>query len=213
MSVNFRIYELFQVGARSNLAVVSLIHREGTTDLFSYRSIGRNDGKKAGEAVPIFYRKSRFSLSSVRHFWLSPTPEVPGSKGWDAGQPRMVTIARLIDLHSAARTEKGELEEIIVANTHWDDRGLEARTESAKLILELLDNESKNVTREENGKQPLVVLLGDLNSPAEEAGYQTLTGGRYLEKKISHDDKTFWDSRHEIATRRTSLAGPGALSR
>ncbi|GAA5963284.1 hypothetical protein JCM3765_005787 [Sporobolomyces pararoseus] len=180
---------------------------------FEHVGVGRNDGKKAGEAVPIFYRKSRFSLNSVRHFWLSPTPEVPGSKGWDAGQPRMVTIARLVDLQSASRGGGGELEEIIVANTHWDDRGLEARTESAKLILKVLDDEAKNVTREENGKEPLVVLLGDLNSPAEEAGYQALTGGRYLEQKLSGDGKTFWDSRHEVATRKTSLAGPGALSR
>ncbi|KWU41617.1 hypothetical protein RHOSPDRAFT_11796, partial [Rhodotorula sp. JG-1b] len=132
--------------------------------------VGRDDGKHAGEAVPIFYRKSRLELVSVSHRWLSPTPSEPGSKGWDAGQPRMITFAHFRDLDladadevvpslTAARTD------LIVANTHWDDRGLVAREKSAELILELV--------REQ--EEPLVVLLGDLNSPAEEAGYRVLT--------------------------------------
>jgi len=119
----------------------------------------------------------------------------------------MVTIARLSDLQSLSS------DEIIVANTHWDDRGLEARTNSAKLILELVREEMKE--SQVNGKEPLVVLLGDLNSPAEEKGYQVLTGDRYKKEEKKGDigeEKAFWDSRHEIATRKTSLAGPGALS-
>ncbi|GAA5852061.1 hypothetical protein JCM3766R1_005441, partial [Sporobolomyces carnicolor] len=183
---------------------------------FGHVGVGRNDGKKAGEAVPIFYRKSRFALKSVQHRWLSPNPDRPGSKGWDAGQPRMVTIARLVDLESSARSG----EEIVVANTHWDDRGYQARTESAKLILEWLDAEAKNAT--DAARDPLVVLLGDLNSPAEEAGYQILTASRYVNVDDGREgtkipdrgaQAAFWDSRHEMATRETSLGGPGALSR
>jgi hypothetical protein len=37
---------------------------------------------KAGEFVPIFYRKDRLTLRSVEHFWLSETPDVPGSISW-----------------------------------------------------------------------------------------------------------------------------------
>ncbi|GAA5893131.1 endonuclease/exonuclease/phosphatase family protein [Sporobolomyces salmoneus] len=173
--------------------------------------VGRNDGKQSGESVPIFFRKSRFSLSLVSHYWLSPTPSKPGSRGWDAGQPRMITIAILKDLDAPVQ------EEIIVANTHWDDRGLEARTQSAKLIRELLEKEVGNVTREENGREPLVILMGDLNSPAEEEGYQVLTGGKYIagdgKREAQEKEKAFWDSRHEVATRKTRLGGPGALSR
>ena len=66
--------------------------------------VGRNDGKTAGEAVPIFWRKwiytrvklkstltltylgsrDRLKLLSVQYFWLSDKPEVVGSIGWDA---------------------------------------------------------------------------------------------------------------------------------
>jgi hypothetical protein len=44
----------------------------------------RNDGKRQGEAVPIFWRKDVATLKSVEHFWLSDEPEKPGSIGWDA---------------------------------------------------------------------------------------------------------------------------------
>ncbi|GAA6062443.1 hypothetical protein JCM10212_003317 [Sporobolomyces blumeae] len=176
-------------------------------DEFGHVGVGRNDGKKAGEAVPIFYRRSRLELLATTHAWLSPTPRVPGSKGWDAGQPRMVTIARFRDVLST----KGE--QVIVANTHWDDRGLVARTESAKLILDLVMGEAKQNGTTDAGVVPLVVLVGDLNSPAEEEGYQVLTGRRYLrESSTEAGPKAFRDSRHEIATRRSGLGGPGALS-
>ncbi|CEQ40478.1 SPOSA6832_02089 [Sporobolomyces salmonicolor] len=140
---------------------------------WAHVGVGRNDGKRAGEAVPIFYRRSRFDLISSKHAWLSPTPSKPGSRGWDAGQPRMVTLVRLRDKQS--RLPAGE--DYLFANTHWDDRGLEARTQSAELILSLVQEEAANKTQR-GGPDPLVVLLGDLNSPAEEKGYRILTGNR-----------------------------------
>ncbi|GAA5864348.1 hypothetical protein JCM1840_006753 [Sporobolomyces johnsonii] len=176
---------------------------------WAHVGVGRNDGKKAGEAVPIFYRRSRFDLISSKHSWLSPTPSKPGSRGWDAGQPRMVTLVRLRDKRS--RLPAGE--DYVFANTHWDDRGLEARTQSAELILSLVQEEAANKTQE-GGPDPLVVLLGDLNSPAEEKGYQILTGSRYVGAKDAEEESktVFRDSRHELASRKTPLAGPGALS-
>ena len=83
---------------------------------YGWVGVGRDNGKRAGEAVPIFYNKwvsscrpsasytdvlalctplgwltkpkpvgrKVFKLGSVRHFWLSDTPDVPGSVGWDA---------------------------------------------------------------------------------------------------------------------------------
>ncbi|PRQ77355.1 Endonuclease/exonuclease/phosphatase [Rhodotorula toruloides] len=181
--------------------------------------VGRDDGKKAGEAVPIVYRHSRLELLSVSHFWLSPTPEVPGSKGWDAGQPRMCTVARFSDRTSTSSAEHADL---IVANTHWDDRGLKAREESAKLILSRIEEEIRAGKSEAEApvteQEPLVVLLGDLNSPAEEAGYQVLTGGRYPAggkfeaAQTASGGRSFFDSRHELVTRGSKLATPGAVS-
>ncbi|BGP31037.1 hypothetical protein JCM10296v2_002801 [Rhodotorula toruloides] len=186
---------------------------------FGSVGVGRDDGQKAGEAVPIFYRRSRLELLSVSHFWLSPTPEVPGSKGWDAGQPRMCTVARFSD---RASTSAGNQADLIVANTHWDDRGLKAREESAKLILSRIEEEIRGGDSEAEApmteKEPLVVLLGDLNSPAEEAGYQVLTGGRYPAggkfdaADVTNSGRSFFDSRHELVTRSSKLAAPGAVS-
>ncbi|GAA5861816.1 hypothetical protein JCM8547_008563 [Rhodosporidiobolus lusitaniae] len=171
--------------------------------------VGRDDGKKKGEAVPIFFRKSRLSLLEVQHFWLSPIPTKVGSIGWDAGQTRMVTIARFRD-SLASSTSSPKTADIVVANTHWDDRGLEARSQSGALIIKLIEEEVLAPIKEKNEPEPLVVLLGDLNSVAEEKGYQVLTAGRYGGKK--EDTRGFRDARHEIATRRSKMAGPGAMS-
>ncbi|GAA5893898.1 hypothetical protein JCM8208_001272 [Rhodotorula glutinis] len=181
-------------------------------DEWGFVGVGRDDGREKGEAVPIFYRRSRLSLLSTTHRWLSPTPTKPGSKGWDAGQPRMVTLARFRDQDGDGAAE------VLVANTHWDDRGLEARTQSAKLILRLVAEELA-AARAEGSAEPLAVVLGDLNSPAEEAGYQALTGRRYphearvgARKEDGEGQTSCYDARHELAVRGSALAGPGALS-
>jgi hypothetical protein len=52
---------------------------------YDHIGVGRDDGVRAGEAVPIFWRRDRFARTGPpRHFWLSKTPEVPGSRNWDA---------------------------------------------------------------------------------------------------------------------------------
>ncbi|ORY91674.1 Endonuclease/exonuclease/phosphatase [Leucosporidium creatinivorum] len=126
--------------------------------------VGRDDGRQAGEYAPIFYRKDRFKINWVDYFWLSTTPSVPGSKDWDAGQTRIVTVAHFSPLAS-------ESEGFYTLCTHWDDRGLLSRTKAAEIILDYVSKLGAE------GK--LVVLLGDLNSPAEEDGYRTLTQWKY----------------------------------
>ncbi|MEX2396513.1 MAG: hypothetical protein WD491_05775, partial [Balneolales bacterium] len=58
---------------------------------------GRDDGKEAGEFSPIFYNTNKFEVIEDQTFWLSETPEVPGSISWDAAITRVVTSARLKD--------------------------------------------------------------------------------------------------------------------
>src|SRR3954453_19665447 len=58
---------------------------------------GRDDGKEAGEMAALFYREARFEKLAGGHFWLSETPDVPGSKGWDAALPRVATWVKLRD--------------------------------------------------------------------------------------------------------------------
>jgi len=64
---------------------------------FTFVGVGRNDGKESGEMSPILFRSKRFEMVASGHFWLSETPEVPGSKSWDAAITRIATWVRLRD--------------------------------------------------------------------------------------------------------------------
>ena len=90
---------------------------------FKFTGVGRDDGKTKGEYSAIFYDTTRLTLAESKTFWLSLTPEVPGSRGWDANITRIVTWARFRD----TRTKKL----FFVFNTHFDHIGQEARRESA----------------------------------------------------------------------------------
>ena len=64
---------------------------------YDHVGVGRSDGKTKGEYAPIFYKKSRMRCLSSGTFWLSETPDVAGSKGWDAALPRICTWAHFED--------------------------------------------------------------------------------------------------------------------
>lgn len=116
--------------------------------------VGREDGKRQGEYTPIFYKKSRLSLQEQGYLWLSETPQLAGSKGWDAACERMVTYA-------VFRDKKGE--PLIVLNTHLDHVGKEARRQSVRLI----DSLSRELSSRYQTQH--IALLGDLNvSPQDQ---------------------------------------------
>lgn len=109
---------------------------------------GRNpDG--GGEQATIFWRRERLELVEPWNFWLSPTPTVAGTRGWDASLPRICTLVRLRFREIPERT-------VLVANTHFDHWGRRSRVQSAKLVLELLHKLSM--------PEESTVLLGDLNA-------------------------------------------------
>jgi endonuclease/exonuclease/phosphatase family metal-dependent hydrolase len=94
----------------------------------TYRALGKpRDVGDTAEYVPLFFRTARFDLDEHGDFWLSPTPEVEGSRGWDTDLPRHCTWARLRDRESGAH--------MAVFNTHLDSLGAVARFEAAKLIV------------------------------------------------------------------------------
>jgi endonuclease/exonuclease/phosphatase family metal-dependent hydrolase len=121
---------------------------------------GRTDGKEGGEYSAILYRKSRFKLQDCKTFWLSPTPDVAGSKGWDAAYPRVVTWAKFRD-NVTKKT-------FIHFNTHFDHVGQTARVESSKLILKRIDENAGNLP---------FVLTGDFNVVESNEAYKTMVGG------------------------------------
>lgn len=124
---------------------------------YEFVGVGRDDGKLKGEFSPILYKKDRFEILEQNTFWLSETPEVPGSKHWDAAITRVATWARFKDKQSGSI--------FLVINTHFDHIGKEARTKSAALI--------KSKAAEIAGGLP-VIITGDFNCTRDEPPYQTM---------------------------------------
>lgn len=127
---------------------------------FAWCGVGRADGKESGEYSAILYRRSRFQMIECKTFWLSDTPDKPGSVGWDAAYPRIVTWAQFRDRKS--RTT------FFHFNTHFDHRGDNARTQSASLILKRIG---------ELAPRGPLVLTGDLNVKEDTMAYKTLKAG------------------------------------
>jgi endonuclease/exonuclease/phosphatase family metal-dependent hydrolase len=130
---------------------------------FKYTGGGRDDGKEKGEYSAIFYDSTRLQILKTGMFWLSETPEEPGSKSWDAAITRMVTWARFRD----RKTKKV----FYAFNTHFDHVGKVARRESARIIQrkvqELAGNTPAVITGDFNARpsdEPIQVIL-DPNEP------------------------------------------------
>ncbi len=123
---------------------------------YDWVGVGRDDGKEDGEFAPVFFKTAVFELLETTTFWLSETPEQPGSRGWDAALPRIATLVHL--------RMRGTEFDFHVMNTHFDHRGMEARLQSAKLLAERVQELSKPV-----------VLLGDLNTTPDTDVFAALT--------------------------------------
>lgn len=115
-------------------------------DDYKWVGVGRDDGKKAGEYMAIFFNKKRVSLAKWGTFWLSETPDTP-SKGWDAAYFRTATWALMKDKASGKK--------YFVVNTHLDNEGAEARAKGLSLILDKI--------AAMNGEGLPVIVMGDFN--------------------------------------------------
>lgn len=89
--------------------------------------VGREDGKTRGEYAAILVRKDRMSVMDSGNFWLSDTPEVPGSATWQNRVTRICTWAKLLD--------RANNSELYVYNCHLDHESQEAREKGLALIM------------------------------------------------------------------------------
>lgn len=130
---------------------------------FAYIGVGRDDGKAQGEHAAIFYDTTRFHLVNSGDFWLSETPDVAGSKGWDAALPRVCSWGQFRDLLSG--------KEFLFFNLHMDHIGVVARVESAYLVI----NKMKEIAPELPA-----ILTGDFNVDQTHQSYHALTESERL---------------------------------
>lgn len=125
-----------------------------------YRFLGQGrGGGRSGEFSALMVRDARFEVQASGDFWLSPTPDEVGSRGWDAALPRMCTWAVL--------RERSGGQTFLAMNTHFDHAGSEARRESAGVIL---------ARRAGHADLP-VILTGDLNAGEDSPPLDVLRAG------------------------------------
>lgn len=132
-----------------------------SAELKGYESVaaGRDDGQKNGEMCPLFYRTDRFEMIENGTFWLSETPDVPGSKGPGAVLPRIVTWVHL--------KEKSSGRKMHFFNTHFSHVSDSARRMSAMIIAGAV----KNIAGD-----GFYIVTGDFNLRPDSRAYEVLTG-------------------------------------
>jgi len=113
---------------------------------YAYVGTGRDDGAKGGEFSSLFFNTQKLELLHHGQFWLSETPDVPGSIGWEAILPRVVAWAKL--KHKAS----GQV--LFAFNTHFSHVSDLARRRS----MEFMSVKIKEIA----GNHP-VIVTGDLN--------------------------------------------------
>lgn len=142
-------------------------------------------GRKGGdgdEHMGVFYRTDELRVLDSGNFWLSDTPDVPGSISWGTLFPRMVTWARF------QRKDDGRT--FILFDTHLPYRKQDdaARERGAAVIL-------KRIAQLPAGEP--FVLTGDFNTTPDSKVHAMLT--RHLHDawltapQRSGPDKTFHD--------------------
>ena len=135
--------------------------REVLTD-YVVLGCGREANYK-GEGGPIAIRRDRLDLLSYKTVWLSPTPDVPGSRYLNCGQsgcPRIYQEARLV-LPGSDRILR-------FVNVHTDHEGEEARMMEVKQMLGDMQSTANEV----------LIFTGDFNATPEAPEIRYMTEGR-----------------------------------
>lgn len=151
--IQFNNFDIFgtQEGLKNQLIDIKTMLPQ-----YDYIGVGRTNGKEDGEYAAIFYKPNQFKLVQQGNFWLSTVTDRP-NVGWDAAYPRICTWGKF--------TEKASGLTFFVFNVHFDHRGVQARQESAKLIL--------TKVKEIAGKAP-AILTGDFNVDETNESYLLL---------------------------------------
>ena len=157
--------------------------------------VARDDGKTKGEYSSVFYRKDVFDALDSGTFWLSEYPDSVGLKGWDAACVRVATWAKL------QHKETGKI--VMAVNTHFDHVGVEARKQSALLIIRKI----KEIVGDR-----AAVLTGDFNVTDQSDAYQTITTNEFVLKdahkiaeKVSGVNYTFHNFTRQPLEKRSKI--------
>jgi endonuclease/exonuclease/phosphatase family metal-dependent hydrolase len=116
-------------------------------------------GNNQDEHMGVFYKPSKLRLLESGNFWLSESPDTPGSMSWDVSLPRMVTWG-LFEISETGRR-------IYFYNTHFPHRREDAaaRVECAKVIAKRMRTLPEDLP---------FLMTGDFNAQVGEDVYKIL---------------------------------------
>ena len=145
---------------------------------YGWYGIGRDTGTvpptttnySAEEAMVVFWIKDSLQVIEKGTFWLSETPDKLG-KGWDAAYARTLTWVQF--MHKATK------QKFFMFNTHLDNKGKTARTESMKLIASKMD--------ELNPDGYPAFLTADFNTVASDAIFAPIKGKMKSTRDVAPD--------------------------
>lgn len=149
---------------------------DGEAPRYAHFERTREVNPKEGEAMTIFYRTDRLELVSddTGTFWLSETPEVVGSRSWDAACRRIATWGRF-------RYLADPTQEFYFFNTHLDHVSEAARLNGAKLIIERIAQRQK--------PDVPVMITGDFNCGESSEPIKAFRGVGFLDTyRVAHPD-------------------------
>lgn len=130
-------------------------------------------GLDGSEHAAIFYNVNNIYCLEGHTFWLSETPEIPGSISWESSLSRLVSWGRF--------QVKSTGTPFCFYNTHFDHRSEKARQQSARLVWSRV-RDRKDIT----------FLTGDFNCTEESFAWQYLTGDARIDDGDKGDFTDVW---------------------
>jgi endonuclease/exonuclease/phosphatase family metal-dependent hydrolase len=113
----------------------------------------------SGDLCAVLYDSRVLQVERTGTFWLSATPEKPGSISWGNMFPRVCTRVTFRHRGSGARFD--------LYNTHLDHLSVVSRDKSAELIAARIMDRTEKLP---------VIVTGDLNSGTGETPWKHFTG-------------------------------------
>lgn len=135
--------------------------------------VGRDDGSSSGEYAAILVDTARFDVLSSGTFWLSDTPDVPGSMHWGNRITRITTWARLHDRATG--------DTVRAYNAHWDHESQPSRERSAALMLARIGTDRSS--------SDAVLVFGDFNSDEGNPAFLELVRSPSMRLRDSFRDR------------------------
>lgn len=137
------------------------------------------DAKLSDESMVVAFLREEFNLISMETFWLSETPNIPGSRYEEQSIcPRTCTTLLMNDLSDGSVFR--------IYNTHLDHEGSNARYHGIKQILNKIEQDRMN------WNVP-VILCGDFNALPSSPEILACTSNDELEDCTKNIEGTFHD--------------------